>query len=111
MGSLSCHGYLIDELWLLSSSACFVNRTTTNKTTSDANGQQKTAASSGWTAEISYEHYGNAHDDDDGNRSISIGGPSNRRNIDEILMQAGQEEPHSGSPIVLAKLEEPVRFR
>lgn len=136
MGSLACHGYLIDELWLISSSECFVNKTTTQqptkKTTSDEHDEQPASAptattttgglpadvaadSSGWTAEISYEHYGadgSLLDDGGGGggygRSIPIRPSNRRRNINEILRQ---EPSHLGSPIVLAKLEEPVRFR
>lgn len=90
MGSLSCHGYLIDELWLISSSECFLN---------------KTRAEGEWTAEISYEHYGN-----DDYKNIE----TNRRNIKDILVQTSRDSNLNslpGSSIVLAKLEKPVRFR
>lgn len=97
-GALACHGYLIDELWLICSSECF------------GQSQEPTAAE-GWSAEISYEHYGN-HD----YQSIE----SNRRAISQVLFQPaqpseeGQDErafSRARSAIVLAKLEKPVRFR
>lgn len=102
---LACHGYLIDESWLITSSECFVNKTDLPLINND--GQ------SGWTAEISYEHYGN-----DDYQSIE----SNRRNVKQILIQQQQQQRTSDegiesvgetikSSIVLAKLEKPVRFR
>lgn len=93
---------MIDDLWLITSSECFVNKTTTIKTDTD---------NSGWTAEISYEHYGN-------NDYQSI--ESNRRIIKDILTRPFTDSTSSAqtliaglskSPIVLAKLEKPVRFR
>lgn len=134
MGSLACHGYLIDEMWLISSSECFLNKTLapTGETTQGADATATAmkgatgaagADESGWTAELSYEHYGEQASDgdasedrhDDGHHKLSAPiGPSNRRNINEILMQAhpdGGAGRQLNSPIVLAKLEEPVRFR
>lgn len=75
-------------MWMIASGECFANK---SPTTDDLKG---------WTAEISYEHYGN-----DDYQSIE----SNKRSIKEILIQ-----PNNGnlkSAIVLAKLEKPVRFR
>lgn len=72
-------------MWLIASSECFVN----NKSNP-----------SDWTAEISYEHYGN-----DDYQSIE----SNRRSISDIMFQPQANEDNS--MIVLAKLERPVRFR
>jgi len=83
---------LIDELWLISSSECFANKSLSRD------------EENGWTAEISYEHYGN-----DDYKSIE----SNRRHIKDILIQRNGSSSNSSieSSIVLAKLEKPVRFR
>lgn len=107
LGSLSCHGYLIDESWLISSSECFVNKSRIGIANNNNNGEQQDGSGSGWSAEISYEHYGN-----DDYQSIE----SNRRSVKEILVQpvptASGAGPSQVQPsIVLAKLEKPVRFR
>lgn len=96
---LTCHGYLIDELWLIASSQCFLAKTGQLNQSSaiDYSEPGRDAEANGWRAEISYEHYGN-HD----YQSIE----TNRRNIKEILLQ-----PSPMPSIVLAKLERPVRFR
>lgn len=79
------------------------------------------ASANSWTAEISYEHYGN-HD----YQTIE----SNRRSIKDILVYPNTDTAESSSlnaklehqlaqallpipdpSIVLAKLEKPVRFR
>lgn len=121
MGSLACHGYLIDELWLISSSECFMSNMSKVLAHQQSPGQLGISPNA-WTAEISYEHYGN-HD----YQSIE----SNRRSIKDILVYPGLDsvefssltdklEQHIGGQaapltpdpsIVLAKLEKPVRFR
>lgn len=87
LGSQACHGYLIDEMWLISSSECFAN--------------YPDSSPHDWTAEISYEHYGN-----DYYRSIE----SNRRSIRNIFAHKDPLNGDASGDIVLAKLERPVRF-
>ena len=106
LNSLVCHGLLIDESWLIASGECFAHN---NQSWADStNDDLKTAAwwpQDGWTAEISHEHYGNAD-----YKSIE----SNRRAIKSIVVPPSGQQTRSHampSPIVLAKLERPVRFR
>ena len=97
--SLACHGYLIDESWLIAASQCFANNAS-----SPLNRHE--LAADEWSAEISYEHYGN---EDYKQGSGGGGGLPARRRIKAIHL-ADQTSP-SWSPIVLAKLDRSVRFR
>jgi hypothetical protein len=125
---LACHGYLIDESWLIAASECFSSNATNDDLTASA--WPPPSPPDDWTAEISYEHYGN-----DDYRSIE----SNRRGVKDVLVPPPpssswwpppqtsgaitmtiDEGAPSGfarraagptSSIVLAKLERPVRFR
>lgn len=74
-------------MWLISFRQCFAN--------------YPDSSPLDWTAEISYEHYGN-----DYYRSIE----SNRRSISSIFANRDPLNPDSSGDIVLAKLETPVRF-
>lgn len=108
LNSLACHGYLIDESWLITANGCFSDAAAaTTTTTTMAN--QKRDNPSGWSAEISYEHYGN-----EDYKSIE----SNRRSVKDIHFSPLEySKTTSGSvstlksPIVLVELDKPVRFR
>ena len=79
--AITCHGYLIDESWLVAPSDCFTggNRANTNEDN----------LALGWTAEISHEHYGN-----DFYKSIE----SNRRTVKRVLIPPLTETALTSSP-------------
>ena len=93
---------------------CFANKTQATTRTAqwqdNSSGHEQAVEQldlTGWTAEISYEHYGNGDD----NKSSE----SNRRSVSAILARPRPFDHAAsslnGSPIVLAKLDRPVRFR
>lgn len=135
--SLACLGYLIDESWLIAPSECFATTTITNKSGLNINKNENESDDDGfalakslfdasdWTAEINYEHDEVEHDNNNNNNSNN---KQQRRRVAEILVQGNSNDitmtpsasSQSGrqhdsgvlpSPIVLAKLGRPVRFR
>lgn len=97
---LACHGYLIDESWLIAARECLLLATSNKNNKTDNN----------WTAEISHDdeqNEGDAHDDD-------AHSTRRRRRVKDIhVPDESEHDARDGStaPIVLAKLEKPVRFR